>query len=201
MLHLNEQPKGFFIAHQGKSQEKRTHGLPQTMAACNPRLKSEYIKLLNSQTDVKIKPEEGNALEIIIPGPKDTPYEGGNFRIFIKLPPEYPYKSPSVGFETRIYHPNVDEKSGSVCLDVLNQYWSPLFDCTNIVDSFIPLLLNYPNALDPLNPEAAAMMIKNAEEYEVAVRRHVAEFSIRESDKNKAPSNCSSSIDSDSLDF
>ena len=67
-------------------------------------------------------------------GPKDTLYDGGHYKVNIQLPDKYPFKSPSIGFANRIYHPNIDESSGSICLDVLNQTWTPLYSLVNIFE-------------------------------------------------------------------
>ena len=71
-------------------------------------------------------------------GPKDSPYEKGVYLVNVYLPDNYPYKSPSIGFLNRIYHPNIDEKSGTVCLDVINKAWSPMFELKNVFDVFLP---------------------------------------------------------------
>lgn len=70
----------------------------------------------------------------------------------------------------RIFHPNIDELSGSVCLDVINQTWSPMFDMINIFEVFLPQLLRYPNPTDPLNGEAAALLMRDSKTYEAKVK-------------------------------
>lgn len=99
-----------------------------------------------------------------------APFLGGLWKIHVELPDQYPYKSPSIGFVNRIFHPNIDELSGSVCLDVINQTWSPMYDMVNIFEVFLPQLLRYPNPTDPLNGEAAALLMKEPKAYDIKVK-------------------------------
>ena len=54
-----------------------------------------------------------------------------------------------------------------------------MFDLINIFDTFLPQLLLYPNPADPLNPEAAALMIKENERYEKKVKDHVQKYAMK----------------------
>lgn len=135
------------------------------------------MKLMMSDYEVVMADEDTAAdFFVKLKGPAETAYEGGQWKVHVQLPREYPYKSPSIGFINKMYHPNVDEVSGSVCLDVINQTWSPMFDLINVFSVFLPQLLRYPNPTDPLNGEAAALLLRDPKTYAAKVREYVKKY-------------------------
>jgi len=147
----------------------------------NHRRKELDLRKLTSKYDVHF-PDDSvlNEFCVKFEGPSETPYHGGIWKVLVSLPNEYPYKSPSIGFMNRIFHPNVDEMSGSVCLDVINQTWSPMFDLVNIFDAFLPQLLRYPNPSDPLNGEAASILLRNEESFRSRARDCVRKYASKD---------------------
>lgn len=45
-----------------------------------------------------------------------------------------------------------------------------MFDMINIFEVFLPQLLRYPNPTDPLNGEAAALLMREPKSYEAKVK-------------------------------
>ena len=53
-----------------------------------------------------------------------------------------------------------------------------MYDLINIVDVFLPQLLLYPNASDPLNSQAASMLLRDPVAYATRVREHTKKMQI-----------------------
>ena len=73
-------------------------------------------------------------------------------------------------FTTRIFHPNI-YNDGQICLDILQNQWSPIYDISAILTS-IQSLLSDPNPASPANSEASRLYSENRREY----NRHVAQI-------------------------
>ncbi|KAJ8499623.1 hypothetical protein OPV22_010175 [Ensete ventricosum] len=140
------------------------------------RREMDLMKLMMSDYRVEMVDDGTHEFFVDFHGPKESPYQGGVWRIRVELPDGYPYHSPSIGFVNKMYHPNVDEMSGSICLDVINQTWSPMYDLVNVFEVFLPQLLLYPNPLDPLNGEAAALLMRDRPAYEQKVKEYCLKY-------------------------
>ncbi|XJO70785.1 hypothetical protein BDV3_000403 [Batrachochytrium dendrobatidis] len=108
-------------------------------------------------------PEADNLMSWIatIIGPQDTPYVGLKFKLSMKFPPTYPYTAPQVKFESNCYHPNID-MSGNICLDILKDKWSAVYNVQTVLLS-LQSLLGEPNNDSPLNAQAAQLWGNDAE--------------------------------------
>ncbi|KAL4570764.1 hypothetical protein LXL04_026426 [Taraxacum kok-saghyz] len=146
------------------------------MSSPSKRREMDLMKLMMGDYKVDMINDGMQEFYVQFHGPKESPYDGGVWRIRVELPDAYPYKSPSIGFINKIYHPNVDEMSGSVCLDVINQTWSPMFDLVNVFEVFLPQLLLYPNPSDPLNGDAAALMMRDRTAYDQKVKEYCERY-------------------------
>ncbi|KAI8562711.1 hypothetical protein RHMOL_Rhmol03G0055600 [Rhododendron molle] len=81
-------------------------------------------------------PQDNNIMlwNAVIFGPDDTPWDGGTFKLTLQFSEDYPNKPPTVRFVSRMFHPNI-YADGSICLDILQNQWSPIYDVAAILTS------------------------------------------------------------------
>lgn len=123
-----------------------------------------------------------------IEGPPETPYEGGIFWILISASKKSPPGPPIIKFHTKVYHPNIDHRTGFLCADY-EQKWTPAKVPASLRGHFaertalwsertspdmwsllalriaICGLLASPNINDPLIPEIAQKYVEDPESY------------------------------------
>ncbi|KAF9573307.1 hypothetical protein EC968_008761 [Mortierella alpina] len=79
------------------------------MSSPRRRIETDVMKLLMSDYEVTLVNDNMQEFYVRFHGPTDTPFAGGVYRVHVELPDSYPYKSPSIGFMNKIFHPNIDE--------------------------------------------------------------------------------------------
>ena len=111
-------------------------------------------------------------------GPQGSPYEGGIFYLRINFPQDYPFKPPNVSFITRIYHCNINS-SGSICLDILKEQWSPALTISKVLLS-ICSLMDDQNPQDPLVLDAANLYNEDREKFIARAQAYTIQYASTE---------------------
>lgn len=112
--------------------------------------------------------------------PEGTPYEDGTFHLTLTFDETYPNNPPKCQFKTPMFHPNI-YTNGNICLDILNNRWSPTYDVAALLTS-IQSLLPDPNPASAANGQAANLFNSNKSAYEAEVKK-----TVEASWKYKAP--------------
>lgn len=161
---------------------------------------------------IQAAPLDNNVMawQAVIFGPDDTPWEGGTFKLLLEFTEDYPNKPPAVKFLSKLFHPNVSVfvtislcyatlkashyaffpsyqvyNDGKICLDILQNQWSPIYDISAILTS-IQSLLSDPNPASPANAEASQLYDRDRREYNKRVREVVEQSWMDESAKESA---------------
>ena len=111
-------------------------------------------------------------------GPADTPWEGRSVELLLRFCGPYPFAPPLLFvLWPRPFHPNVDDVTGAVCMDLLQEQWSSAGGVFAVLMSFLSLLasptLDDASAM-PANVEAASMWRHAREDFEGENARRAA---------------------------
>ena len=119
--------------------------------------------MMGAEPGISAFPDGDNMLSWVgtIEGVENTEYEGHTYKLSFAFSSSYPFQPPTVRFETPVFHPNVDQY-GNICLDILKEKWSAVYNVRTVLLSLQSLLAD-PNNDSPLNPYAAGLWDNKAE--------------------------------------
>ena len=89
------------------------------------RLQKELQVLAKTPLDFATASPVGDNMlhwNAMLEGPKDSPYVDGVFSVDLVFPGEYPFKPPKVQFKTKIFHPQVNQEDGNICLGLAEEW-------------------------------------------------------------------------------
>ncbi|KAJ5799539.1 uncharacterized protein N7518_001607 [Penicillium psychrosexuale] len=127
------------------------------------RLAADHAALHRDLPPYYLQPSDGDdlsQLNILLTGPAGTPFSQGLWELHLKMPDDYPKSPPKATFKTKIWHPNMEELTGAVCVDTLKRDWQPNLTLRDVLVT-ISCLLIYPNPDSALNASAGALMQEN----------------------------------------
>ncbi|KAF5386778.1 hypothetical protein D9615_001878 [Tricholomella constricta] len=124
------------------------------------------------------EPKEDNMFEwdCSIKAAPDSPYKNGTFYFTLSLPTNFPFKAPLVTFNTKIYHPGINEEGG-ICVPVLRDEWKPSVTLSTVL-AIIQEKLNNPSADDPFEPEIAAVLKSDKSKFLATAKEYTKKYAM-----------------------
>ncbi|VDB99949.1 unnamed protein product [Peniophora sp. CBMAI 1063] len=126
------------------------------------RIQKELRDITNKPIDgVSVSPLDDNLFvwNCAIKADSDSPYKGGTYKFKLEIPENFPFKAPAVTFQTKIYHPGINEE-GAICVPILRDEWKPTITMSTVL-SVIQEKVNNPLPEDPFMPDIAAQLKDN----------------------------------------
>ncbi|XP_006919339.1 ubiquitin-conjugating enzyme E2 U [Pteropus alecto] len=140
--------------------------------------------------------------EADIEGLQDTFWHGMSFQLTINFTPEYNFVPPVVTFRTIPFHPNVDQHTGRPCIDFLDSHdkWNTCYSLSSILLT-LQVMLSNPVLKNPVNLEAAQILIKDESMYRQIVLRLFHEPFQLKDDSSESSKDTDKSIRSIKISF
>ncbi|WVQ73193.1 hypothetical protein IAR50_002758 [Cryptococcus sp. DSM 104548] len=144
------------------------------------RIQKELSGLMsNPPANITVLPDEDNieVWKVVMLGPPGSPYAQGRFNVNVDFSKDFPFKPPVIKFQTRVYHPNIDD-DGSICIGLLKtEQWKPATKM-EIVLSSVYNLLNEPNPDDPLSASIAEQYRTDRPAFNKKAQEYVKRYAL-----------------------
>ncbi|XP_034482487.1 ubiquitin-conjugating enzyme E2 L3 [Drosophila innubila] len=148
-----------------------------------PKRMQNDLKIMLGLKELKqlqlLEPEKDNIFKWnALLMPNTPPFDKGAFKLEMDFPKDYPFKPPRLHINTKIYHPNVNER-GQVCLPILEvEHWIP----TSRMDTILNVLLatiNDPQPDNPYVPDIASQFVNDRKKFYSIAEAWVTRYSDR----------------------
>lgn len=154
-----------------KLQKQRQEEAAQGGANAESKVPAAQLRLQKDITELDLPPSI--TMQFDKPGdlfhfklhikPQQGYYQGGKFDFSVDISPDFPIEAPKIKCLNKIYHPNIDLQ-GNVCLNILRSEWSPALNLNSVIIG-LNYLFSEPNPNDPLNKDAANVLVRSTSKF------------------------------------